>query len=68
MRQIERNGDARGVLRAEPFTGNPGMRPHPNVVLVKLAVERLKTAFEPGVFHRNSEVFEPDLEQLIVAQ
>src|SRR6516164_7258854 len=68
MRQIKRDGDARGVFRAEPFTGNPGVRPDTNVVLIKLAVERLEAAFEPGALDRDSEIFEPDLEQLIVGQ
>ena len=68
MRQIKRDGDARGVFRAEPFTGNPGVRPDPNVVLIKLTIKRLEAAFEPGALDRDSEIFEPDLEQLIVGQ
>src|SRR5262249_9376804 len=35
-------------------------------MLVKLAVKRFEAACEPGALDRNSEVFEPDLEQLIV--
>src|SRR5262249_17967256 len=68
MRQIEWNGDSGRVLRAEPFTGNPGVRPDPNVMLVKLAVKRFEAACEPGALDRDFEVFEPDLEQLIVGQ
>jgi hypothetical protein len=44
------------------------MRPYANVVLVKLAIEGLEAAFEPGPLDRDSEVFEPDLEQLILGQ
>src|SRR5690349_15912588 len=68
MRQIKGDGDAGGVFRAEPFTGNPGVRPDPNVVLIKLAIKRPEAAFEPGTCNRDSEILEPDLEQLIVGQ
>src|SRR5215831_7365908 len=68
MCQIKRNGDARGVFRAEPFTGNPGVRPDANVVLIELAIERLEAAFEPGAVDRDFEVLEPYFEQVIVDQ
>ena len=68
MRQIEWNGDARGVFRAEPFAGNPGMWPHANIVLVKLAIKRVKAALEPGSLDRDPEILEPDLQQLVVGQ
>src|SRR5438128_2242086 len=68
MRQIERNGDARRVVRAEPFAGDPGMGPHPDAPLFKLIVQIVETVFEPGALYRNLEVAKAKLKQLLVGQ
>src|SRR6185312_4679836 len=68
VRQIERDTDAGGAVRAEPLAGNPGVRPYPQTRLRQLVMQALHAVFEPGALHGEVEVLEPELEQLLVGQ
>ncbi len=62
MRQIERNGDAGRVVRAEPLAGNPGVRPHADAGLRQFVMQGDQAVLEPGALDGDLEVLEPDLE------
>ena len=66
MRQIEREGDAGRVLRAEPLARNPGVRPDPEAALLQLVVELAQAVRQPGAAKRELEVLQPQLQQPLV--
>src|SRR5580704_4755583 len=68
MGEKERHGDARRVLGAEPFVGNPGVRPHVKAVLGKLVVQGQEAVLEPGALDLHMKVLEADLQELLVGQ
>ena len=45
----------------KPLARNPGVGPHPDVVLFEFAVERVQAVLKPGAFDRDPEVLKPDL-------
>ncbi len=68
VRQVEGNRDARTVVRAEPLVRDPGVGLDPELALLQLVVQALQAPLEPGPFDRDPEVFEPQLQQLLVRQ
>ena len=50
MGEIEGNGYAGHIRRAEPFVRYPCVRPQPDAPLFELFVERVETILEPGAF------------------
>ena len=66
MGEIEWNGDAGHVCRAEPFARYPCVRPQPNAPLIELFMESAETILEPGAFDRNPQAAETLLEQLLI--
>src|SRR5580698_1621228 len=68
MGEKERHGDTRRVLRAKPFVGNPGVRPHREAVLGKLVVQGQETVLEPSALDLDVKVLEADLQELLVGQ
>src|ERR1700761_9282821 len=68
MSEIKRDGDARRAIGRKPLARNPGMRPHPDVVIGELAVKRVEAFLQPRAFDGHFEVLEPDLQQLVVGQ
>src|SRR5580700_79578 len=68
MGEKERHGDARRVLRAEPFVGNPGVRPYREAMLGKLVVQGQQAILEPGALDLHMKVLEADLQELLVGQ
>src|SRR5262249_21198489 len=68
MRQIERKGDSRRAVGAEPFLGDPSMRPHAQPALLELVVQIREPALQPRAFEREPQVLEPQLQQFLVGQ
>src|SRR5262249_54567341 len=68
MGEIEGNGDAGHIRRAEPFARDPDVRPQPDAALLELLVESIDAILEPGAFDRHPQRAEAFLEQLLVRQ
>src|SRR5439155_13177607 len=68
MGQIKRNGDARRDVGAEPFVGDPGMRPDAQSAPAELVVEIGEPLLEPRPFDGDLEILEAKLQQLVVGQ
>ena len=68
MGEIERDGDAGRVVRAEPFARDPGMRPQPDAALFELVVEIVQAVLQPGALDPDLEVLEAAPEQLLGGQ
>ncbi len=58
MGEIERDRNAGGIVRAEPFVRHPGVRPDPKPSLRELVVEVFQAPLEPGTDDGDLEVLE----------
>ena len=68
MGEIERDGNARRLVRTEPFARDPGVGTQPNAPLFKLFVKSFDAVLEPRAFDRNLQTAEAPLEQLLIRQ
>src|SRR5581483_4157758 len=68
MGEKERNGDARRVVRTEPFVREPGMRPDRQLPPLQFAMQVAQAVFEPGALDADLEVLQAKFQQFLVGQ
>src|SRR3984885_11699470 len=68
MGEIERDGNARRLVRTEPFARDPGVGTQTNAPLFKLFVKSFDAVLEPRAFDRNLQTAEAPLKHLLIEQ
>jgi hypothetical protein len=68
MRQIERNGDSRDAVGAEPLVGKPKVRAKDEPAPFQFRVELRDTRLEFGALNAQTEVADPRIEQPLTGQ
>ena len=68
MVEIERNGDAGRVVRAEPFVGQPDMRVDVDAALFQFVIELHHATLDPGALDGEVEILEAQFQQFLVRQ